>query len=128
MASIQLTNRLTATDKNIPTPVPFDPPGTTTRAKDYLLEVELVNQPISIELFKDLNTDFDPYVQVFQVPKGSRGANVADTGLLVAQDDDSGSGNSILDSKIPGVETQYFNGASDPLRSVPGVDYVVRRD
>ncbi|WP_445240511.1 hypothetical protein [Microcoleus vaginatus] len=126
MASIQLTNRLTATDKNIPTPVPFDPPGITTRAKDYLLEVELVNQPISIELFKDLNTDFDPYVQVFQVPKGSRGANVADTGLLVAQDDDSGSGNSVLDSEIPGIETEYFNGASNPLRSVPGVDYVVR--
>jgi hypothetical protein len=122
MASVQVTNQLTATDKDIPTPNPFDG-SARTRAKDYLLEVELVNQPISIDLFKDLSTSFDPYVQVFQVPKGSRGANVADGALLLAQDDNSG-GN--LNAKIAGFGTQYFNGASNPLTSVPGVDYVVR--
>jgi len=122
MASVQVTNQLTTTDKDIPTPNPNDGPA-RTRAKDYLLEVELVNQPISIDLFKDLSTSFDPYVQVFQVPKGSRGANVADGALLLAQDDDSG-GN--LNAKIAGFGTQYFNGASNPLTSLPGVDYVVR--
>ncbi len=122
MASVQVTNQLTTTDKDIPTPNPFDG-SARTRAKDYLLEVELVNQPISIDLFKDLSTSFDPYVQVFQVPKGSRGANVADGALLLAQDDNSG-GN--LNAKIAGFGTQYFNGASNPLTSVPGVDYVVR--
>ena len=122
MASVQVTNQLTATDKNIPTPNLGDG-SARTRAKDYLLDVELVNQPISIDLFKDLSTSFDPYVQVFQVPNGSTGANVADGALLVAQDDDSG-GN--LNPKIDGFLTQYFNGASKPLTSVPGVDYVVR--
>ncbi|MEG4391750.1 hypothetical protein [Microcoleus sp. BROC3] len=131
MASIQLTNRLTATDKTIPTPNSGDAFGTTTRAKDYLLEVELVNQQISIDLFKDLSTSFDPFVQVFQVPKGSRGANVADTrGLLIVEDDD-GAGVFAGNSKIPNVSgafrtNQYSNGASSPLTSVPGVDYVVR--
>ncbi|MEG4503627.1 hypothetical protein QUA81_11350 [Microcoleus sp. F6_B4] len=122
MASVQVTNQLTTTDKSIPTPNEFDG-SARTRAKDYLLEVELVNQPISIDLFKDLSTSFDPYVQVFQVPNNSTGANVADGALLVAQDDDSG-GN--LNPKIGGFGTQYFNGASNPLTSVPGVDYVVR--
>lgn len=122
MASVQVTNQLTATDKNIPTPNPGDG-SARTRAKDYLLDVELVNQPISIDLFKDLSTSFDPYVQVFQVPNGSMGANVADGALLVAQDDDSGG---FPNPKIAGFGTQYFNGASNPLTSVPGVDYVVR--
>jgi Repeat of unknown function (DUF5648) len=122
MASVQVTNQLTTTDKEIPTPNPVDG-SARTRAKDYLLEVELVNQPISIDLFKDLSTSFDPYVQVFQVPKGSTGANVADGALLVAKDDDSG-GNS--NPKIDGFLTEYSNGASKPLTSVPGVDYVVR--
>jgi hypothetical protein len=125
MASVQVTNQLTTTDKDIPTPNPFDG-SARTRAKDYLLEVEFVNQPISIDLFKDLSTSFDPYVQVFQVPKGSRGANVADGALLVAQDDDSGGNFPNADSKIPGFLTEYFNGASNPLTSKPGVDYVVR--
>ncbi|MEG3937326.1 hypothetical protein QT995_04035 [Microcoleus sp. S36b_A3] len=123
MASVQVTNQLTATDKDIPTPNPNDG-SARTRAKDYLLKVDLVNQPISIDLFKDLSTGFDPYVQVFQVPKDSTGANVADTrGLLVAQDDDSGG---FPNPKIPGFGTIYSNGASNPLTSVPGVDYVVR--
>lgn len=121
-SSVQVTNQLTTTDKDIPTPNPNDG-SARTRAKDYLLEVELVNQPISIDLFKDLSTSFDPYLQVFQVPKGSRGANVADGALLVAKDDDSG-GNS--NPKIDGFLTEYSNGASKPLTSVPGVDYVVR--
>ncbi|HAT15986.1 MAG TPA: hypothetical protein DCS91_22675 [Microcoleaceae bacterium UBA11344] len=122
MASIQLTNQLTTTDKDIPTPSAFDG-SARTRAKDYLLEVELVNQPISIDLFKDLSTSFDPYVQVFQVPKGNRGANLAETGTFVAQDDDSGV---FPNSKIDGFDTEYFSGASKPLTSLPGVDYVVR--
>ncbi|MEP6488008.1 hypothetical protein NDI43_11245 [Microcoleus vaginatus GB2-A3] len=124
MASVQVTNQLTTTDKDIPTPNPSDG-SARTRAKDYLLEVELVNQPISIDLFKDLSTSFDPYVQVFQVPKGSRGANVADGALLLAQDDDGGAG---LNPKIPGDfnSTEYFNGAGPTLTSLPGVDYVVR--
>ncbi|MEG5115324.1 hypothetical protein QUB60_21795 [Microcoleus sp. A2-C5] len=78
MASVQVTNQLTTTDKSIPTPNSGDGPA-RTRAKDYILEVELVNQPISIDLFKDLSTSYDPYVQVFQIPKGNTGANVADT-------------------------------------------------
>lgn len=122
MTSVQVTNQLTTTDRDIPTPSAFDG-SARTRAKDYLLEVELVNQPISIDLFKDLSTSFDPYLQVFQVPKGSRGANVADGALLVAQDDDSGV---FPNSKIDGFDTEYFSGASKPLTSVPGVDYVVR--
>ncbi|MEG4169352.1 MULTISPECIES: hypothetical protein [unclassified Microcoleus] len=122
MTSVQVTNQLTTTDKDIPTPNPNDGPA-RTRAKDYLLAVELVNQPISIDLFKDLSTSFDPYVQVFQVTKGSTGANVADGALLVARDDDSG-GNG--NPKIDGFLTEYSNGASKPLTSVPGVDYVVR--
>ncbi|MEG4441711.1 hypothetical protein QUB47_05325 [Microcoleus sp. AT9_B5] len=124
MASVQVTNQLTTTDKDIPTPRPNDG-SARTRAKDYLLEVELVNQPISIDLFKDLSTSFDPYVQVFQVPKGSTGANVADGALLLAQDDDGGAG---LNPKIPGDfnSTEYFNGAGPTLTSLPGVDYVVR--
>ncbi|MEG4251976.1 hypothetical protein [Microcoleus sp. Pol10D4] len=133
MASIQLTNQLTTTDRVITTPDPSDLPGLSTRAKDYILEVELVNQPISIDLFKD-STTYDPLVQVFQIPKGSRGRNVADTsGVLLAEDDD-GAGNIGGNSKIPSVSsvigspysTKYFNGASDPLKSLPGVDYVVR--
>jgi len=123
MASVQVTNQLTATDKDIPTPNPNDGPA-RTRAKDYLLEVELVNQPISIDLFKDLSTSYDPYVQVFQVPKGSRGANVAEGALLVAQADDDGGFS--LNSKIPSLSAEYLNGASNPFTSVPGVDYVVR--
>lgn len=125
MASlVQVTNELTTTDKSIPTPNEFDG-SARTRAKDYLLVVELANQPISIDVFKDLSTSFDPYVQVFQVPKNDTGANVADTsGLLVAQDDDSGVG---LNPKIASPpDTEYFNGASFPLTSVPGVNYVVR--
>lgn len=121
-SSVQVTNQLTTTDKDIPTPNPNDG-SARTRAKDYLLEVELVNQPISIDLFKDLSTSYDPYVQVFQVPKGSRGANVADGALLLAQVDDGGSG---VNSKIPSSGTQYFNGAGPTLTSLPGVDYVVR--
>ncbi|MEG3969210.1 hypothetical protein QUA00_16545 [Microcoleus sp. T2B6] len=121
MASVQVTNQLTTTDKDIPTPNLGDGPA-RTRAKDYLLEVELVNQPISIDLFKDLSTSFDPYLQVFQVPKGSRGANVTDTGLLIAQVDDGGSG---VNSKIPSSGVQFLNGANS-LTSLPGVDYVVR--
>ncbi|MEG4458255.1 hypothetical protein [Microcoleus sp. N9_A1] len=121
MASVQVSNQLTATDKSIPTPNSGDG-SARTRAKDYLLEVELVNEPISIDLFKDLSTSYDPYVQVFQVPKGNTGANVADTsGLLVAQADD-GNG---LNSKIPSFSAQYSNGATS-LTSVPGVNYVVR--
>jgi hypothetical protein len=113
MASIQLRNQLTATDRVIPTPDPFDAPGATTRAKDYILEVELVNQPISIDLLRDVGTsNYDPYVQVFQIPKGSKGANVANTGFVVAEDDDSGAG--ALNSKIAALTSQ------------PGVDYVVR--
>ena len=42
MASVQVTNQLTATDKNIPTPNLGDG-SARTRAKDYLLDVELVN-------------------------------------------------------------------------------------
>ncbi len=123
MASVQVTNQLTATDKDIPTPITGDG-SARTRAKDYLLEVELVNQPISIELFKDLSSTYDPYLQVFQVPKGRRGANVVDGALLLAQDDDSGG---FLNAKIDKPPaTEYFNGASFPLTSVPGVDYVVR--
>lgn len=123
MASVQVTNQLTTTDKDIPTPNPNDGPA-RTRAKDYLLEVELVNQPISIDLFKDLSTSFDPYLQVFQVPKGNTGANVTDTGLLIAQVDDGGSG---VNSKIPSPVVQYSNGAGPTtLTSLPGVDYVVR--
>lgn len=123
-SSVQVTNQLTTTDKSIPTPNPSDG-SARTRAKDYLLEVELVNQPISIDLFKDLSTSFDPYVQVFQVPKGSTGANVADGALLLAQDDDGGAG---VNPKIPGDfnSTEYFNGAGPTLTSLPGVDYVVR--
>jgi hypothetical protein len=129
MASIQLSNQLTTTDKNIPTPAPFDSPA-TTRAKDYLLQVELVNQPISIDLFKGLSSSFDPYVQVFQVPKGSRGANVADTGLLIAEDDD-GYNVPAGNSKIPNVSGAFRpNTFPTPgitsLISLPGVDYVVR--
>jgi hypothetical protein len=124
MASIQLTNRLTAADKII-TP-PLGAIGTTTRAKDYILEVELVNQPISIDLFKnDVGSSYDPYVQVFQVFKGNRGANVADTGILVAQDDDSGGGFGGNSKIAPGVgDLPTF--PAPPLRSQPGVDYVVR--
>lgn len=125
MASIQLTNRLTATDNNLFTPNSVDAAGATTPFKDYILEVELVNQPISINLFKDLNTSYDPYVEVFQIPKGSKGANLAQTGTFVARNDDEIPGN-ILNSKIPSPSTGYFNGASDPLTSVPGVDYLVR--
>ncbi|MEG4808283.1 hypothetical protein QUA82_13395 [Microcoleus sp. F8-D3] len=126
MASVQLTNQLTTTDKSIPTPTPNDFLPTATRAKDYLLEVELVNQSISIDLFKGLNTSYDPYVQVFQIPKGTRGANVvADSGTLVALDND-GYGVPRGNSKIPSPTAQYFNGAPPPLKSVPGVDYVVR--
>jgi hypothetical protein len=123
MASVQVTNQLTATDKDIPTPNPVDG-SARTRAQDYLLDVELVNQPISIDLFKDLSTSFDPYLQVFQVPKGSRGANVADGALLLAEDDDSGGFPNAKIASSPG--TKYSNGASFPLTSVPGVDYVVR--
>jgi hypothetical protein len=123
MASVQVTNQLTTTDKDIPTPNLSDG-SARTRAKDYLLDVELVNQPISIDLFKDLSTSFDPYVEVFQVPKGSRGANVADGALLLAQDDDGGAG---VNPKIPSFETKYFNGAGPTtLTSLPGVDYVIR--
>jgi hypothetical protein len=109
MATTQLRNQLTATDRNIPTPNGI--PGTTTRAKDYILEVQLVNQPISIDLFRDPSTSYDPYVAVFQIPKGSKGANVASTGFVVAADDDGG-GN--LNSRIAALTSQ------------PGVDYVVR--
>jgi hypothetical protein len=87
--------------------------GTTTRAKDYILEVELVNQPISIDLFKDVGSSFDPYVQVFQIPKGSKGANVDATRLLVAENDDENFPSNI-NSKIPALTSQ------------PGVDYLVR--
>lgn len=144
MASVQLTNRLTATDRSIPTPDLLDPSAATTRAKDYILEVELVNQPISIDLFKDAGTGYDPYVQVFQVPKSSKGANVADTGILIAQDGNNGGvlgGN----SKIPPVTIvpiqppprglggttrvptrPTFPTGLTSLTSAPGVDYVVR--
>jgi hypothetical protein len=123
MASVQVTNQLTATDKDIPTPNPFDG-SARTRAKDYLLEVELVNQPISIDLFKDRTSTYDPFVQLFQIPKGSRGANVADGALLIAQDNNGGLAEN---SKIPNFTTnQYFNGVPFPLTSAPGVDYVVR--
>jgi len=131
MASIQLSNQLTATDRSINTPNPGDG-SATTRVKDYILDVQLVNQPISIDLFKD-STTYDPLVQVFQIPKGSRGANVANTGTLIAEDDD-GAGVLRGNSQIPSVSsvigspfsTKYFNGASSPIRSLPGVDYVVR--
>ncbi|MEG4839091.1 hypothetical protein [Microcoleus sp. B9-D4] len=128
MASVQVTNQLTTTDKDIPTPNPNDG-SARTRAKDYLLEVELVNQPISIDLFKDLSATYDPYVQVFQVPKDRIGANLADGAgaLLVAQDDDGGGNFPNANSKIPNFNTnEYFNGASFPLTSLPGVNYVVR--
>lgn len=110
MATTQLRNQLTATDRIIPTPEPFDF-AATTRSKDYILEVQLVNQPISIDLFRDPSTSYDPYVQVFQIPKGSKGANVADTGSVVAADDDTG-GN--------------LNPRIAALTSLAGVDYVVR--
>jgi len=110
MASIQLRNQLTATDKNIP--IPSGSPG-AARAKDYILEVQLVNQPISIDLLRDVDANYDPYVQVFQIPKGNKGANVADTGFVVAQNDDV-SFPSNINSRIPALTSQ------------PGVDYVVR--
>ncbi|MEG4328687.1 hypothetical protein [Microcoleus sp. herbarium5] len=125
MASVQLTNRLTATDNNLFTPNPNDAAGATTPFKDYILEVQLVNQPISINLFKDLSASYDPYVEVFQIPKGSKGANLAQTGTFVARNDDE-IPTVILNSKIPSPSTDYFNGASDPLTSVPGVDYLLR--
>ncbi|HBK98636.1 MAG TPA: hypothetical protein DD001_15595, partial [Microcoleaceae bacterium UBA10368] len=126
MASVQVTNQLTATDKEIPTPATFDGDA-RTRAKDYLLEVELVNQPISIELFKGLSPSYDPYVEVFQVPKGNTGANVADGALLVAQDDNGAGPFPQVNSKIPSSPlfgtkpTEYFNGAGPTLKSAPGV-------
>jgi len=143
MASIQLRNQLTATDKVIPTPDLLDG-SATTRAKDYILEVELVNQPISIGLFKDAGTGYDPYVQVFQIPKGSKGTNVADTGILIAQDNNNGGvsgGNSKItpDTIVPiqppptglGGTTRVpitptFPTGLTSLKSAPGVDYVVR--
>ncbi len=109
MATTQLRNQLTATDRIIPTPSGAF--GATTRSKDYILEVQLVNQPISIDLFRDPSTSYDPYVQVFQIPKGSKGANVASTGFVVAADDDSGGD---LNSRIAALTSQA------------GVDYVVR--
>ncbi|MEG4321060.1 MULTISPECIES: hypothetical protein [unclassified Microcoleus] len=126
MASIQLTNQLTTSDRSIQTPAPFDG-FATTRAKDYILDVQLVNQPISIDLFKD-STSYDPYVQVFQIPKGSRGANVADTGLLIAENDDGGGvpgGNSKIPS-VSGTKPTIFPTGLTSLTSLPGVDYVVR--
>ncbi|MEG4226977.1 hypothetical protein QUA35_13605 [Microcoleus sp. N9_B2] len=125
MASVQLTNRLTATDNNLFTPNQNDAAGATTPFKDYILEVQLVNQPISINLFKDLSASYDPYVEVFQIPKGSKGANLDQTGTFVARNDDE-IPTVILNSKIPSPSTDYFNGASDPLTSVPGVDYLLR--
>ena len=132
MASVQVTNQLTATDKEIPTPATFDGDA-RTRAKDYLLEVELVNQPISIELFKGLSPSYDPYVEVFQVPKGNTGANVADGALVVARDNNGAGPFPQVNSKIPNSTvmftplTEYFNGAGPKmLKSAPGVDYVVR--
>lgn len=144
MASIQLRNQLTATDRVIPTPDLLDDGSATTRAKDYILEVELVNQPISIGLFKDPGTGYDPYVQVFQIPKGSKGTNVADTGILIAQDNNNGGvsgGNSKItpDTIVPiqppprglgGTNrvpiTPTFPTGLTSLKSAPGVDYVVR--
>jgi hypothetical protein len=111
MPSIQLRNQLTPTDKIISTP--SGARGALTRAKDYILEVQLVNQPISIDLFKDVGSSFDPYVQVFQIPKGSKGANVDATRLLVAENDDENFPSNI-NSKIPALTSQ------------PGVDYLVR--
>ncbi|MEG3932377.1 hypothetical protein QT990_14185 [Microcoleus sp. T3_B1] len=123
MASVQVTSQLTTTDKEIQTPNPNDG-SARTRAKDYILEVELVNETIFIDLFKDRTSTYDPFVQLFQIPKGSRGANVADGALLLAQDNNGGLAE---DSKIPNFTTnQYFNGAPFPLKSAPGVDYVVR--
>ncbi|WP_373533909.1 hypothetical protein [Microcoleus sp.] len=121
MASIQLTNRLTATDPPFITPNPFDSPDATTPAKDYILEVELVNQPITIDLFNN-STSYDPYVEVYQIPKGNKGANVASTGVFRAVANDGGSG---LNSKIPSFDANYSNGPSS-LTSLPGVDYLIR--
>ncbi|MEG4343873.1 hypothetical protein QUB70_11355 [Microcoleus sp. A003_D6] len=121
MASIQLTNQLTASDQNLITPNPFDSAGATTPAKEYILEVELVNEPITIDLFNS-STSYDPYVEVFQIPKGSKGANLASTGVFRALANDGGTG---LNSKIPSSDAAFVNGPSS-LTSLPGVDYLIR--
>lgn len=109
-STIQVRNQLTATDFVIPTPAPFDFPSATTPLKDYILEVEFVGQLISIDLFKDAGTSYDPYLEVVQIPKGSKGVSVATTGFFVAQDDDSGG----------------FLNSRTAFTSQPGADYVVR--
>ncbi len=109
MASTQLRNQLTATDMTNLTPLSTDG-SARTPVKDYLLEVELVNQPISIDLFKDANTSYDPFLELIQISKGSKGQEAISRGLLIANDDNSGG----------------YQNSRIAFTSQPGVDYVIR--
>lgn len=109
MTTKQINNALKATDKGLLTPNLSDG-AATTRYKDYILQVEFASQPVTIDLFKSPGTTFDPYLQVYKVPKGSKGDNIIPPGTApLVQNDDSG-GN--LNSKITG-EALISDGFSD---------------
>lgn len=120
MATVQVRNQLNSTDRRIPTPDPLDHSDTTTRAKDYLLDVEFANTSLTIELFGNSSNDFDPFVQVYRVPENSPSLQNA---VLVAENDDAG-GN--FNAKIaPGVGFSE-NGVPGSLTPQSGFDYIVR--
>lgn len=123
MSVIQLRNQLKTTDPITLTPDPDDG-SATTRYKDIYLEVESPNQPLTIELFKDANTAYDPFVQVYKVPKGSRGSNLVASGTRPdAENDDSGGNN---DARIAPDVPPSINGVPGTLTSQSGFDYIVR--
>lgn len=123
MGTTLLRNELRTNDPIISTPEPNDG-SATTPYKDYLLNVEFVNQPLTIELFKNSNTSFDPFVQVYSVPKNSTGTNLVRSGSIpVAENDDDAGG---LDAKIGPNVPASINNIPGQLTSQSNSDYVVR--
>ncbi|MEG4854738.1 hypothetical protein QUB10_28115 [Microcoleus sp. B5-D4] len=75
MTTKQINNALNTTDKGILTPDTSDN-AATTRYKDYILQVEFASQPVTIDLFKGPGATFDPYLEVYKIPKNSKGDNI----------------------------------------------------
>lgn len=123
MTTKQINNALKATDKGLLTPNLSDG-AATTRYKDYILQVEFASQPVTIDLFKSPGTTFDPYLQVYRIPKGSKGDNIILPGTppVAEDDDDGGAGNSKIAPSLP----PSLSGISGQLTSDGVSDYVVR--
>lgn len=123
MGTTILRNQLKINDPVTLTPDPTDGSATTTY-KDYLLSVDTANQPVTIEAFKDANANFDPFLQVYSVPKNSTGANLVAQGASpIAENDDDAGG---FDAKIGPNVPPSINNISGQLISQSNVDYVVR--